>query len=189
MKKLLLDIHIYVGLIFGPYFVIYGLSTMAFNHGWGPPRETVTQHTVDLPEGLDDYPLAQAVRDSLGLWGGVSEWLTRRDDDGRLTTRIERPGRREFLTVNTETGGVTVRREDAGLWGVIKSLHGLRGVPGSAWSNTWWVYSEVSIWALLFASLGGVYFWWDRTNERRIGWWMLGVGSAVSVFIMLYMAT
>lgn len=190
MKKVLLDIHLYLGLIFAPYFVIYGLSTLAFQHGWGwSPTNTTSEKSVTLPADLEDKTLAAAARDSLGIWGNVPEWRVKREDDGTLNFQVHRPGRTHHIALNTETGSATSRDEDFGIWGVIKWLHGMRGVEGSNWANTWWVYSEISVWALAFSVLGGVYFWWDRATERRVGWWILGLGSALSAVMMLYMAT
>jgi hypothetical protein len=190
MKKTLLNIHIYVGLVFGPYFAIYGLSTLAFNHGWGwqNPSRISVEKTLDLPSGLEGADLAWAVRDSLGSWGSIPG-KPQPDEAGIMNYRVRRPAREYRVRLKTGTGEAALSGEDYGFWGVVKGLHGLRGVDGSAWANTWWVYSEVSIWALAFAALGGVYFWWDRVAERRIGWWILGVGTACSALMMLYMAT
>ena len=120
MKKLLLDIHLYLGLVFAPYFVIYGLSTLAFQHGWGwSPTNTTTTHTVQVPEGLEDPSLGAAVRDSLGLIGHVPDWQISTSDQG-ISFRINRPGRNYYAQLNRETGTVELREENFGIWGIIK---------------------------------------------------------------------
>ncbi|MDA0748674.1 MAG: PepSY-associated TM helix domain-containing protein, partial [bacterium] len=99
-----------------------------------------------------------------------------------------RPGREYDVYLNTETGHARVEVTNKGLLGILRGLHGLRNMPGSTWwSPTWSVYSEISIWALIFSVLSGIYFWWVRVPERRMGWWLLGVGSGGSILFMLYM--
>ena len=188
VKKLFLDIHLYLGLIFAPYFIIYGLTTLAFQHGWGhSPTNTTTTHNLILPDGLEGQALGIAIRDSLGFFGSVPEWQIKKSDGG-LSFRINRPGRNYHVKLDSETGAITLRKENFGLWGVIKWLHGMRSISGSAWSETWGIYSEVSIWSIVLAVLGGIYFWWDRAPERRIGWWVIGIGTFASALMMIYMA-
>lgn len=189
VKSFLLNLHLYVGLVFAPYFVIYGLSTLAFNHGWGG-QAAVSEDSrqISVPRDLEDQDLGLAIRDSLQLIGSVPAWNMRSVGD-TLTFRIRRPAVTYHVKLDKTSGEMDVRTESFGFWGVVKSLHGLRAVPQSTWSHTWAVYSEVSVWALVFAVLGGLYFWWGRAPERRIGWWAIGVGTALSALMMLYMAS
>lgn len=188
MKKLLLDIHLYLGLVCASYLVIYGISTIAFNHYWRPePVEDSWEAVVKLPAGLEGEALGQALRDSLGLVGWTPRWRIRKTDEG-FRLFVGRPGREYDIHLNTGTGHVRVDETDRGLLGIVCALHGLRSIPGSTWSHTWAVYSEISIWALVFSALSGVYFWWLRVPERRVGWWLIGLGSGGSILFMLYMA-
>lgn len=188
MTKTLLNIHLYLGLIFGPYFVIYGLTAIAFNHEWPLVSAiTTTEHRLVLPVGPDDRQLALVARDSLGIWGHVSQSQIRRNSEGHLGFLVSRPGRTYLAVLDTETGHITVREENTGFWGVIYELHGMRGFEGSYWATSWRIYSEASIWALIYAALSGVYCWWARATERRAGWWALGLGTVCSALMMLYM--
>lgn len=158
MKKLLLDIHLYLGLVCAAYMVIYGISTMAFNHSWQSEFVKVSRETVvELPAGLQGEALGQALRDSLGLVGWTPPWRIRKTNEG-FRLFVGRPGREYDIHLNTKTGHVRVDETDKGLLSIVRALHGLRSIPGSTWSHTWSVYSEISIWALVFSGLSGVYF-------------------------------
>ncbi len=187
MKKLLLDIHLYLGLVCAVYLVIYGISTMAFNHSWKTePVKSSWEAVVKIPVGLEGEALGEALRDSLGLVGWVPAWLIRKTDEG-FRLFVGRPGREYEIYLNTATGHARVDETDKGLLSILCGLHGMRSFPGSTWSHAWSVYSEISIWALIFSALSGVYFWWLRVPERRVGWWLLGMGSGGSILFMLYM--
>jgi hypothetical protein len=104
-----------------------------------------------------------------------------------LQFRLDRPGKTYRLILHQSTGVVQVTETRTGVLSVILSLHGLTGIPNSAWANTWGLYSEISIWAVIFTVISGIYFWWGRAGERRAGWWLLGLGSGGSVLFMLYL--
>ena len=74
------------------------------------------------------------------------------------------------------------------LFDLISTLHYTRTVPGSLWGSTWGIYAWLSLLALLYAIFVGIYFWWTRVPERRVGFWLLGVGSGGSLLLILYMA-
>ena len=58
-------------------------------------------------------------------------------------------------------------------------------LPNSRWGVTWTVYTEASIWAIVFSVGCGIWFWWLRPTYRRLGWWLLGLGSGGTALLMI----
>ncbi|MDA0336587.1 MAG: hypothetical protein O2782_15605 [bacterium] len=72
MRTLLLQIHLYAGLLCSSYFVIFGLSSLNYNHHFGHAIDgnpTQWQEQLRMPAIAKDRHRALAVRDSLGLAG------------------------------------------------------------------------------------------------------------------------
>ena len=67
MKKIVLDIHIYLSLLCAGYMIIYGVSGIAFNHDVHPSeRDGVEwEAVVEVPDADEDQVLAEAVRDAV----------------------------------------------------------------------------------------------------------------------------
>ena len=76
MKKILLDIHIYLSLLCAGYMIIYGVSGIAFNHHLRPPAtEGATwEASIRVPALDKDQAIAEAARDRLDLSGWVPSW-------------------------------------------------------------------------------------------------------------------
>ena len=165
MKKILLDIHIYLGLFCAAYLVIYGLSSIAFNHNiCSSATQVEWQRQITVPEAAPPQALAEALRDALDLSGWVPSW------------RLRRAGQDIHVFAETRQG----------LWGIVKGLHGLTELPNSPWGASWGLYTEISVWALIFAVLSGFYFWWLRPAARLLGWCLLLAGSGGSILFILY---
>lgn len=187
MKKLLLDIHIYLSLACAGYMVIYGVSGICFNHGIRPGNRPwgSWQSNVSLPAFDKDQSRAEAVRDSLDLTGWVPFWRHRHPTDGQHVFFLNRPSREYRIELDLTSGDVQVRETSQGVIGAIIGLHGLRNLPNSAWSQTWSLYTELSMWALLFSVGSGLWFWWLRPAYRRLGWWLLAIGSGGCLMLMI----
>jgi len=188
MKKIVLDIHIYLSLLCAGYMIIYGVSGLAFNHDVRPsPSEGAAwEAVVEVPEADEDQALAEAVRDRLDLAGWVPFWRLSHPKPDEFVFFVNRPAREYRIHLYQSTGVVQVRETDRGVLGAVIGLHGLQGMPNSSWGRTWAVYTEVSIWALVFSVGSGIWFWWLRPVYRRPGWWVLGLGSGGSILLMLY---
>ena len=75
IRKILLKIHLYGGLLVFPYLIIFGLSSLNFNHHFGfmeekQEWEAQPTRTFSLQETDDNQVLAEAIMDSLGLRRG-----------------------------------------------------------------------------------------------------------------------
>ena len=161
LRALLLNLHLYGGLITCWYLILFGVTSLGFNH-----REFIPKHQAqeDSWEGTlsadlsgSDIKRAEQTRDQMGLFGWPLPWAMHRDDENRLHYDMSRPGKEYRVVVNEETGHVAITGKTTGLWQILEGLHGLGGVPNSTLMTTWFVYTEITTWIVLFSVVTGVY--------------------------------
>ena len=190
MRNLILQIHLYGGLLCASYLVIFGLSSLNYNHHPAftePGTEKVTyERTVSVQDIPDNRALSSAIRDSLGLMGYPLPWETRRDTSGVLHFSLVRPGKKYIIHFFPPEHRVRVEETRRGYWEVIRQLHGLMSLPGAPFMSLWGIYKELCVWVVLFSSASGVYLWTARRSERRIGWGLLGAAAGGALLLMLY---
>jgi len=195
LRSWILQLHLYGGLICSSYLVIYGISTLDFNHPNALTRgnrATVTwDRALTLSDAGDDARLAEQVRDALGLFGWPLSWTMRRDDDNNFHFDLARPGKRYVVRVALGENRVYVEEERQRLWSIIRGLHGLgNDVPGSRFLIAWGLFTEVTTWIVIFSALSGVYLWTFRRKERRVGAALtlgaLGITLALFLYLILH---
>ena len=208
LRKLILNLHIYGGLLCFGYLILFGVSSLNFNHPLeftkkrGEPR--TWRQTIDLPDlprltddMTNDQRIAakakanHAVRRALGLFGhqrpwGESWWNAK--DPNHYHASLVRPGVEYEVDVHLDRRLAIVTETRTNAWRVMVGLHGFHGeMPGSALVSSWSGYTEFCTFIVLFAGGSGVYLWTRRRNERRIGLLMLGGAATFSVALMLYL--
>ncbi len=190
MRNLILQIHLYGGLICASYLILFGLSSLNYNHHPAftePGTEKVTyERTVAVENLPDNKILSAAIRDSLGLMGYPIPPTMRRDTSGVFHFNLVRPGKQYTIHFFPAEHRIRIEETRRGYWEVIRQLHGLMSLPGSSFMSLWGVYKELCVWGVLFASASGVYLWTARRSERRIGWLLLGAAAGGSMLLMLY---
>ena len=188
MRSFLLKVHIYTGLLCSSYLLVFGISSLNFNHKFGKPgNETVKwERSLKVVNAENDAALSATVRDALGLIGWVVAWETGRDDRGNLHFSLERPGKRYIIHVLFDENRVKVEETRLGFWAVVNSLHALMRLPSSPFMTLWGVYTELCVWVVLFSSASGIYLWTRRRSERLVGWILLGCASGTSLLFMSY---
>ena len=192
MRKWVLRIHLYLGLICSSYLVLFGVSSLNFNHPFrftDPADKRATwERGVSLPPASSDNAAeSDAVRDSLGLVGWTLPWETTRDAaTGDLRFGLARPGKHYTIQVIRADGRVRVEERREGYWPVVRGLHGLHGVPRAPIATVWSWYTEVCTAFVLFAAASGIYLFAARKRERLVGFTILGAATALSLFFMVY---
>jgi hypothetical protein len=194
LRQFLLNVHLYGGLLVSPYLIIFGLSSLNFNHHFVDNTEVVASttkrpvsfHIDTVPSGTDAEirakleARANSLRDSLRLRGWTLPWETRLDDkSGVFETEVVRPGRKYLISVDRD-GLATVEERHLGTWKVAMALHGFQGFPGSTFAATWSYYTEFTTWFVLLLGASGIYLWSFRRSDRRAGLWTLA-GAAAAV--------
>ena len=208
VRKLILNIHIYAGLLCFGYLIVFGVSSLNFNHPFAFTRAKSEPATWERPVKLDDLPrftpdmtgeqrvaakadANHAVRRALGLFGHQRPWRESwwdEKDANHYHASLVRPGVEYEVDVHLDRGVAVVKETRSSAWEVIARLHGFHGnMPDSAFVTTWGWYTELCTFAVLFAGMSGVYLWTARTNERRIGLVLLGGAGALSLALMLYL--
>jgi hypothetical protein len=188
MRSFLLKVHIYAGLLCSSYLLIFGISSLNYNHNFGKPGdEKVTwERSMELVNMEDNMALSEIVRDKLGLIGWSLPWDTRRDDRGNLHFGLSRPGKYYLIHVLLDESRVRVEETRRGFWAVVNSLHALMGVPSSRFMTLWGAYTELCTWVVLFSAASGIYLWTQRQKERVVGWILLAGASGTSLLFMVY---
>ena len=188
VRSLLRQIHIYGGLLCSSYLVIFGVSSLNFNHEFGTPsgKEVIWDRSLSVADMENNMALSESVRDALGLSGWPLPWETRRDARGNFHFGLSRPGKHYTIHVFFAENRVTVEETRKGFWPVVNSLHALMGVPSSSFMSFWGAYTELCTWVVLFSAASGIYLWTHRQKERFVGWSLLAGASGTSVLFMIY---
>jgi len=178
MRRWLVDLHLYLGLISLPYVVLFGVSSILWNHDVrGTRTSEVWERVVAAPHDGKPRDRAVAVRDALGLHGLVHERDVRQAPDGGLRFRVTYPARRATVEVDA-TGHARVNETYYGFAEVIRALHGFHGWDVSAWGYSWMLFTDLSVGAFAFFIVTGVWLAWLRVNARAP---LLGTGALAAV--------
>ena len=191
MRNWVLRVHLYLGLLCSSYLIVFGVSSLNFNHPFDftkPRAEKVTwERSMALPPVAENEAESEAVRDALGLMGWTIPWETSREDSGNLHFGLARPGKHYTIHVLRGDGKVRVDERKEGYWTVVRSLHGNHGVPRSKLMTAWGWYTELCTIVVLFAAASGVYLFATRRKDRRAAWAVFGAATALSLAFMLYL--
>ena len=208
MQKLILNLHIYGGLLCFSYLILFGVSSFAFNHEslFAPKRglqPTTWEQSIDvpdLPRITDDMKLEQKtaakteannrVRSALRLSAWPLPWQQSwwdQKDPNHYHAALSRPGRQYEVDVYLDRKLARVNESRGNLWTIIRPLHGFHGeLPGSRLVSSWAWYTELCTFVVLFAGGSGVYLWTRRQNEQRAGGIVLGIVGTLSLALILY---
>ncbi|MEN9676102.1 MAG: putative PepSY TM-like [Verrucomicrobiota bacterium] len=186
-------IHLYGGLVCFWYLLVFGISSLSFNHpGWIPSalgQASHWEHSVALPDlSSEDLKLAEAIQRELDLIGWVLPWTLDRRPSGDLRFELHRPGRQYVITTDRSSGRVQVEERTAGAASILNFLHGSNGgVPGSRFLHLWGLYTEITTGLVLLLAVSGVVLWARRTRNRGTALLILGVSSVASLALMAWM--
>ena len=190
MRGWLLKIHLHAGLLCAPGLLVFGLSSLLFNHAFAfvapPPITLKWQQAVEVHPEKDNDAMAVSIRDSLGLMGWTLPWKTKRDSAGALVFDIERPGKSYTIRAMPDEAVVRVEERRKGFWQVFNSLHGLTRMPNSGFTPVWGAYSTFCVGYILFAAGSGIFLWVKSRRERMVGLITLTSALLLSLALMLY---
>jgi hypothetical protein len=208
LRKLLLNLHTYGGLLCFGYLIVFGVSSLNFNHPFAFTRAMSKPVTWERRIELPDLPRItpqmtaeqrvaakaqanHAVRRALGLFGHQRPWRESgwdEKDASHYHASLVRPGVGYEVDVHLDRKLAVVTETRTSAWEVMRGLHGFHGeMPGSALVSAWGWYTELCTFVVIFAGASGVYLWTRRRNERRVGVVLLGGAAAFSLALMLYL--
>ena len=142
--------------------------------------------SVEVPEGLEDEPLARRLAEQLELQGEVGLLPL------PLGMNVGKPGLRYQIEVDRITNTAEVKEFRSSLMTTMKDLHFNPGPHrGGGWDwifyKIWAWLADTAVYLLLFSTISGIYIWTAFKSERKIGLIILGAGvvSFLAIFITI----
>ena len=190
MRRWLLSVHLHAGLLCAPGLLVFGVSSLLFNHAFSfvapPPITWKWEEEIPIHSATDHDAMAASIRDSLGLMGWTIPWKTKLDSTGALVFDVERPGKSYTIHAIPDRALVQVEERRKGFWLVLNSLHGLSRMPNSRFAPVWGAYSTFCVGYIFFAAGSGIFLWVKSGRQRRFGVMTLVLAFLASSGLMLY---
>lgn len=188
-------IHMYLGLFFTPWVIVYALSTVAMNHrdhlrllyGEGPPRyERLYERGYAAAFSADATPQqkgVQVLRD-LGLDGAHN--VPKPAPDGTITIQRLDPKTPLRIRYQPARQSVEVSRMVFETPAFLERMHRRRGFqyPYLA-DDVWAVLVDGFIVAMLFWFASGLWMWWEMRATRRLGALAIGAGALLFTLFLV----
>jgi hypothetical protein len=185
MYRTLRTLHLLLASFSLPLLAMYGVSAVQMTHnGWFDMKPTVHESRVSLPPGIADArTVARGVMDRL------------RDVDGELTSvqlsdtavslRLVVPGTVHEVRYDRASGVAHVKTSVAGFMGMLNRLHHFAGLWHEPVLLKIWglVVFLVSL-CLVLLGVSGMYMWFLRRSERRVGVVLLVVDVVFVVVVL-----
>lgn len=188
MRKKLARIHTWLGLLCAPILVIFGLTSLQFNHQWNilklGERVVSWERDISVQDTEDNNELCNRIYEAVGMKGDIYGWEARRHDDGSFTFRSKHPGKNYFVRVNAERTHATVDETRFGPLLVLVELHGAHTYRSAGLSWVWMAYTNIAILFVVYAGASGVYFWTKRKNKYRLDWILLVAITGGSLLLL-----
>jgi hypothetical protein len=190
LRKILGKIHTWLGLLCAPYLIIFGFSSLHFNHHFGfveSGRYDVDwEQQVSVADTSDDGALAVRVRDEMGLPGWVPWWLYDRQEDNTFAFNVNRPAKQYRVTVDPARTNASVVETRQGPFRVLNTLHALENVPGLGFTAWWKYYTYLSVLFVMYAGFSGIYFWSKRRDKTVVDWILFAGICGGSLLFMVF---
>ena len=145
---------------------------------------------IDTARGPAAVELARKIVDQTGVTGEIGFVRYVRNDQ-RIVIPVSRPGSESVVDVDVARRTATLSRRKTS---VLESLAYLHKSPGphnadlrgnGLWTRVWRWFADGTVYLLLFISATGLYLWFAIKAERRVGFALLGAGTA-SFFALVY---
>lgn len=186
-------IHMYSGLLSFLGLTVWGIVGVESAFRAAPetrerPQPVVRFIDFETPSDIADPELAQLMVDAAKMPFITSAPRHTRDKQNRLSmTYFTTNGRRRLVLLEDEAK-IRVEAEPVDFWGFLSSAHVntiLHSRP--AWQLKFWgAYNEMSLWAVIFMAVSGIYMW--LATRPKLAWasWTLGAGCAA--FVVFYVS-
>lgn len=187
MYSTLRTVHLLLASLSLPFLLMYGVSAVQMSHGaWFTLTPAVRESVLSLPRDLAD---GRAVaREATVRATDVRGELTNVAIGEEMTLRLVLPGTVHELRYRRETGETRVKTSVSGTMGMLNRLHHAAGL----WHEPqplqlWGVAVAMASVALLLLGASGIWMWFVRRAERRLGVVLLTVNLAVAVALLVAM--
>lgn len=180
------NLHLWLGLFFLLFLLVYGLSSVQMAHPeWFPMEPTVTEERVPVAaaRARDARALAQELRERHGLRGDLRQ---AEETAAGLRLRIVRPGTVHEVSYRRAAGEASVRTSVATFMGMLNRIHHVGGLwHGYALINVWGVLVALVSVGLVLLGASGIYLWFRVHRERLAGAVLLTLSLAFSLTLVV----
>lgn len=188
-SKVLRRTHMYLALFLTPWILMYALSTLVMNHreafkkAYGeapPPYATLRETRFDgvLPETENHRAQAAVLLESLGLDGA---FLAQQRPGGPLVIQRLAAVSPLRITYTPSDHRVLIEQQQFRPNAFLERMHRRRGLAQPFLTDTLWSLSvDLTIAAMLFWALSGLWLWWEMRATRN--WGVLAAASGAALF-------
>jgi hypothetical protein len=187
-------VHVYLGIFLLPWFVMFGVSSLLFNHpGWlgtGPaaaatPWTTLVDkpYDLDVPANADLRAIGRQVIADAGLSAGKGFGVGR-PNPMRINVNLPSFGRPIRLSYFLDQHRLLAEQRAFVLGQALTGMHTRDGYYLQAgWQTAWGITIDIFCVVLVFWILSGLYMWWHLPSTRVWGW--LAIAGGVASFATL----
>ena len=185
MYKIVRNVHLLLGSFSLPFLIMYGLSAVQMSHStWFQRKPLVEERLVSLTVGQTEA--RAVVRELMARAPAVKGELTNVQPNGAgVALRIVVPGTVHDVRYERASGVARIKTSVAGTMGMLNRLH--------HWAGFWHEPVSMKIWAvavavvsaaLLLLGATGIYMWFTRRPERRIGLALLAINVVFAITLL-----
>jgi hypothetical protein len=176
--------HLILGLLSGPFLLMYAASAIQMAHrSWFPVQTTVRQESALVRSGCDNpRALAHELMQREG-WRGELIGVSRTAQ--ALTVRIASVGTTHDVACKDSAKKVDITTRTLGFVGVLNRMHHATGIwHSSSPMKVWAAAVALTCVALVGLAGSGLWLWLLRKGERRIGLILVGANLAFSLTVL-----
>ena len=187
------DLHLYLGLFFAPFVLVFSISVFFLVHAWLPgadsrPGPSRRVSNIALPDNLEGLggrarvEALQAMLTGIGVHGEIG-FVQHNVAQHRLSMPVTVPGRETSVEIDLTARTAEIRQRDSGVWDALVSLHKAPGPHLVDIRMNWWPmsvwrwFADGTVYLLFFISVSGVYLWAVLRAERRVGLALIAAGA------------
>lgn len=186
LYPVLRDVHLTAGLFSMLFVLMYGWSSLQFAHPtWADTKPVAVEWKTQLTPGLAPRDAALVLRTGLKLEGDLAQI---RQKDGVTQFLLTKPGVNHSVRYDEATGAAQMKTSRWGFAGMMNRLHTSAGLwHEDGWVNVYgWLVGIVSFGLLLLGGTG-LYLWFVRKKERKLGIVMLAISLLWGIGTMVAM--
>lgn len=186
MYRLLRNTHLLLGLLFFPFVLMFGVSSVRLAHNdWFPaePDTVATTVTVDPAKAMSPRALGRLLMEQEGYSGYL---LNIKETDGGYNFLIERIGTIYEISYQTGSPEARVTHKIYPMMAVLTWMHQTFGIDHEyGLHNFWGLLMLLTSVVLLVLGATGIYLWFKIHQERVVGSIVMCVSLVFGVSIIL----
>jgi hypothetical protein len=185
MYRIVRNVHLLLASISLPFLIMYGLSAVQMSHStWFQLKPAVEDRQVSLTVGqTDGRAIARQIMDRERTVKG--EITSIQPNDAGVALRIVVPGTVHDVRYERVSGVARIKTSVAGTMGMLNRLHHWAGFWHEPMSmKVWAVAVAVVSAALMLLGASGIYMWFTRRPERRIGIALLAINVVFAMTLL-----